>query len=407
MALFNYVARDSERNAVTGDVEGRGLDEVAALLFDRGLTPITIVERRTRSRSALSLSERLFSKPQLVDLVFFCRQMYSITKAGVPLDRGVQTLAESMRNPVLRRVLLLVRRKIEQGRALSETLAEHRGVFPPLMINMIRVGEQTGRLDTVFQELQRNLELEQLTQRQVKTALRYPGMVIGAIAIALVIVNLFVIPTFARVFANFNAELPLITRMLISSSDWMRAWWPHAFAVLAALAVAVRTWLKTPGGAELWGRWSLRIPLIGPILLKAMMARFSRTLAMCLRAGVALDSALQTVAGVSANRHFVLRIMTMRERISQGKSLTSAARGSELFTPLVMQMITTGEEAGRLDEMLDEAADFYEREVAYDVTTLGVYIEPVLLIIVSAMVLTLALGIFLPMWDMAAVALRR
>ena len=407
MALFSYVARDPERNAVTGEVESRGLDEVADLLFDRGLTPIKIVERRSRIRNTLSLSERLFGQPQLVDLVFFCRQMYSITKAGVPLHRGVQTLAESIRNPVLRRVLLVVRRKIEEGRTLSETLAEHRGVFPPLMINMIRVGEQTGRLDTVFNELQRNLELEQFTQRQVKTALRYPGMVISAIGIALVIVNLFVIPAFSRVFANFHAQLPLITRMLIASSELMRAWWPHALVALLAIAAGVRAWLKTPGGAELWGRWSLSIPLFGPILLKSMMARFSRTLAMCLRAGVALDSALQTVAGVSSNRHFATRMMTMRERISQGKSLTFAARGSSFFTPLVMQMITTGEETGRLDEMLDEAADFYEREVAYDVKTLGDYIEPVLLIIVSAMVLTLALGIFLPMWDMAEVALHR
>ncbi|NJN52489.1 MAG: type II secretion system F family protein, partial [Gammaproteobacteria bacterium] len=152
---------------------------------------------------------------------------------------------------------------------------------------------------------------------------------------------------------------------------------------------------------------SLRIPLFGAILLKATMARFSRTLAMCLRAGVALDQALQTVGGVSSNRYFALQVASMRDRIAQGKSLTHAARGTEFFTPLVMQMIMTGEETGRLDEMLDEAADFYEREVAYDVKTMGDYIEPVLLLIVSAMVLTLALGIFLPMWDMAEVALKR
>jgi len=407
MGLFNYVARDQQRNSVSGEIEGRGLSEVAELLFDRGLTPIRIVERRARKRSGLSLHERLLGRPQLVDHVFFCRQMYSITKAGMPLNRGVRTLMESIRNPVLRHALGDVRRKIEEGRALSETMASHRDVFPPLMINMIRVGEQTGRLDRVFDELQRNLELEQVMQRQVKAALRYPGMVIAAIGIALVIVNLFVVPAFARVFANFGAELPLATRMLIASSEWTRAWWPHALASLVALVFGTRSYLKTPRGAELWGRWSLRIPLFGEILLKATMARFSRTLSMCLRAGVALDQALQTVAGVSSNRYFALQVAAMRDRISQGKSLTVAARGTDLFPPLVMQMIVTGEETGRLDEMLDEAADFYEREVAYDVKTLGDYIEPVLLIIVSAMVLTLALGIFLPMWDMAEVAMRR
>lgn len=407
MVNYSYLARDQQRNAVSGEIEAHGTGEVADLLIDRGLTPIRIVERRARSRAVLNLHDRFFGRPQLVDLVFFCRQMYSVTKAGVPLNRGLRTLVESMRNPVLKRVLAEVRRKIEEGRTLSETMAGHRDVFPPLMINMIRVGEQTGRLDTVFNELQRNLELEQATQRQVKTALRYPGMVVSALGIALVVVNLFVIPAFSRVFANFGAELPLVTRMLIGMSEWTREWWPATLALLAGIVIGVRAWLKTPRGAQLWGRWSLRIPLFGPILLKATMARFSRTLAMCLRAGIPLDQALQTVGGVSSNRHFALQVASMRDCIAQGKSLTLAARGTEFFTPLVMQMITTGEETGRLDEMLDEAADFYEREVAYDVKMMGDYLEPVLLLIVSAMVLTLALGIFLPMWEMAEVALRR
>ncbi len=405
MGLFSYHARDEDRNAISGEIEGRGSSEVADMLFERGLTPVRIVERRARNRSAPRFQDRFFNRPQLVDHVFFCRQMYSITKAGVPLHRGLRTLIDSIRNPLLKRALGEVRRKVEEGRTLSETMSAHRSVFPPLMINMIRVGEQTGRLDQVFHELQRNLEMEQVTERQVKAALRYPGLVVAAISIALVIVNLFVIPAFERVFANFHAELPLVTRGLIAMSAWMRAYWPHALAGIAGIMIAIRSWLRTPRGALAWGRWSLRIPLFGPILLKSTMARFSRTLAMCLRSGVALDQALQTVAGVSANRHFSTRIGAMRERIAQGKSLTNAARGTDFFTPLVMQMIMTGEETGRLDEMLDEAADFYEREVAYDVKTLGDYIEPVLLVIVSGMVLTLALGIFLPMWDMARVAM--
>jgi MSHA biogenesis protein MshG len=405
MANFSYLARDANRNAVTGELEGRGSAEVADILVERGLTPVRIVARRARAHGGPSWQDR-FNRPQLVDHVFFCRQMYSITKAGIPLHRGLRSLAESIKNPVLKRALAEVRRKVEEGRTLSETLAAHRGVFPPLMINMIRVGEQTGRLDSVFHELQRNLEMEQTTERQVKTALRYPGFVVAAIVIAIVIVNLFVIPTFARMFANFGAELPLVTRALIGMSEWMQAAWPYLLAGAVGAWLGLRAWLATPQGAESWGRWSLRIPLFGPILLKATMSRFSRTLSMCLRAGVALDQALGTVAGVSGNRHFARQVAAMRDRIAQGKSLTFAARGSDFFPPLVMQMIATGEETGRLDEMLDEAADFYEREVAYDVKTLGDYVEPILLVVVSAMVLTLALGIFLPMWDMARVALR-
>ncbi len=405
MGNFSYFARDANQNAVTGELEGRASGDVADLLHERGLTPIRISARRARARMDGGWQDRYLNRPGLVDHVFFCRQMYSITKAGIPLHRGLRTLVDSMRNPVLRRALDEARRKVEEGRTLSETMASRRNVFPPLMINMIRVGEQTGRLDTVFHELQRNLEMEQVTERQVKAALRYPSFVVAAISIALVIVNLFVIPAFARVFASFHAELPLVTRVLLGMSRWMQAWWPYLIVGVVAAVIGVRAWLATPGGADFWGRWSLRIPLFGAIILKATMSRFARTLAMCLRAGVALDQALGTVAGVSNNRYFARQVAAMRERIAQGKSLSFAARGTNFFPPLVMQMISTGEETGRLDEMLDEAADFYEREVAYDVKTLGDFIEPVLLVIVSGMVLTLALGIFLPMWDMARVAL--
>jgi MSHA biogenesis protein MshG len=406
MGNFAYVARDRQRNSVSGEIEGRGSGEVADILIERGLIPLRITERRARNRSVASLQDRLFNRPTLVDQVFFCRQMYSITKAGIPLHRGLQTLVESMRNPMMRRALGEMRRKVEEGRALSETMATLRDVFPPLMINMVRMGEQTGQLDRVFAELQRNLELEQTTQRQVKTAMRYPVMVISAIGIALVVVNMFVIPSFARIFANFHAELPLITRGLIGMSDWMRAWWMYAAGAIILAILAFNRWKRSPRGAETWGRLSLRIPLFGPIMLKATMARFARTLSMCLRSGIALDQALTTVAGISNNRHFTLQMAAMKDRIAQGRSLTLAARGTQFFTSLVMQMIMTGEETGRLDEMLDEAAEFYEREVTYDVKLLADYIEPVLLIVVSAMVLTLALGIFLPMWDMARVALR-
>jgi MSHA biogenesis protein MshG len=281
----------------------------------------------------------------------------------------------------------------------------HRKIFPALMVNLVRVGESTGRLDQAFAELQRNLELEHETRRRMKAAVRYPILVVVALMIALAIVTLFVIPVFAGVFANFGAELPWMTRVLMATSEWALSWWPFAAVTIMAIALAARSWLRTDRGAELWGRWSLGIPLFGQILLKATLARFARTLAMCMRSGIVLDQGVQAVAAASNNRHFALRLSAMRERIAQGESLTSAARHAALFTPLVMQMITTGEETGRLDEMLDECAGFYEREVDYDVGMLGEYVEPALLVIVSGLVLMLALGIFLPMWDLASVAL--
>lgn len=407
MTVFAYTARDRQRNAVRGEVEGRGRDEVAGHLLDRGLTPITIVERRAPVERFAALRRRLAGKPQLVDLIFFCRQMYSICKGGLALNRGVRTLAQSMRNPRLKAALSDMRRQLEEGRAMSETMRVHGEIFPPLMVNLVRVGEHTGRLDQAFAELRRNLELELETRRRIKAAMRYPILVVAALAIAIAVVTLFVIPVFAGVFQGFGAELPWMTRVLLGTSEWALKWWPLALAGMVGGSIAARSFLRTDFGAELWGRWSLSIPLFGPVLLKATLARFCRTLAMCMRAGVVLDQAVSAVAAASNNRHFALRLAAMRERIAQGESLTASARRAELFTPLVMQMITTGEETGRLDEMLDEAGAFYEREVDYDVAMLGEYVEPVLLIFVSALVLMLALGIFLPMWDLASVALSR
>jgi MSHA biogenesis protein MshG len=407
MPTFLYQARDQHRNQVSGDLEARAVGEVADMLLDRGLTPIKIEERRTPIKAWGSLQQLMAGRPQAVDLIFFCRQMYSITKAGVPIHRGVRTLTESMRHPLLRAALVDIRRKLEEGRALSDAMTGHKGIFPSLMVNVIRVGEHTGRLDQAFSELQRNLELEQATRRQMKTAFRYPIMVLAAIIVAVGVVNLLVVPTFARVFASLEVDLPIFTRILIASSEWTVNWWPYCVAGGIAIWLGVRNYLKQPKGAELWGRWSLRVPLLGPIVMRATLARFARTLAMCLRAGVAMDQAIRVVAAASSNRHIALRLGEMRDRIAKGESLSAASRRADIFTPLVLQMIMTGEETGRIDEMLDEAADFYEREVSYDVKMLGDYIEPVLIAFVSGLVLCLALGIFLPMWDLAGAVLRR
>ena len=407
MKSYVYTARDRQQKLTRGEVEGRNPQEVAAYLFKQSLTPISISERRAVVERFAALRRRLAGAPQLVDLIFFCHQMYSICKGGVALHRGIRSLAHSVRNPQLHKVLVDMRRQLDEGRPLSDAMRSQQGIFSRLMINLVRVGETTGRLDQAFAELKRNLELEHETRRRLKAAVRYPVLVITAIVLAIAVVMVFVVPAFAGVFASFGAELPWMTRVLITSSEWTLTWWPFLLGAVLLAILAVRSFLKTDYGAELWGRWSFKIPLLGEILLKVTLARFSRTMAMCLRAGIAIDQAVGAVAAASANRHFAVRLTGMRERIAQGESLTAAARYAALFTPLAMQMISTGEETGRLDEMLDEAGDFYEREVDYDVAMLGEYMEPLLLVVVSALVLMLALGIFLPMWDLAAVALRR
>ena len=407
MARFEYVARDNRRARVSGEIECRERGDVADQLLSRGLTPVQILELPEPVRWLESLRRLSDGALRPEDLVFFCRQMYSVTKGGVPIHQGMKAIADTTRHRLLRDALRDCRRQLEEGRALSDAMAAHSDVFGALLVNLVRVGEETGRLEQAFHELQRNLDSEQTMRRHMSQALRYPLMVLAALALAFGAVNLLVVPAFARVFANFNAELPWMTRALMWSSDWMVAWWPVLLGGTAVAVLATRAHLRTDAGKLAWGRWSLRLPLIGPLRLKATLSRFARALSMCARSGIVMDQALRMVAVASDNRFFASRLAQMREGVAGGESLTSAARRSEMFTPLVMQMLAIGEESGQLEDMLDEVGDFYEREVDYGVRKLGDYIEPVLLIAASGLVLMLALGIFLPMWDLARVALAR
>ncbi|WP_070989577.1 type II secretion system F family protein [Halofilum ochraceum] len=404
MPRFEYTARDRSGSRVTGAVEAGSVDAVAGQLFDQGITPIDI-QQRARSRGP-GLRRRLgMDQPSRDDIVMFSRQMYTLTRSGVPLIRGLTQLAESTRNPVLRETIRTVMADLESGRELSGSLARHPRVFSPLYVAMIRVGEDSGRLEESFERLTRYLERERDTVRQIKQAVRYPTIVVAAIAIAIFILMTYVIPVFADVFERFDAQLPLMTRVLIAVSNFFAAYW---WAILIAIGGAwygLKLWRRTENGALRWDRGKLKTPIIGDILLRATLARFARAFSMSQRSGVPILQAMNVTAAAVDNVWISRKVLGMREGIERGESLSRTAQRTEVFTPLVIQMISVGEESGRLDEMIDEVADFYEREVDYDVQNLGSLVEPILTIGVAILVFLLALGIFLPMWDLGAVQL--
>ncbi|MDH5396409.1 MAG: type II secretion system F family protein, partial [Gammaproteobacteria bacterium] len=264
--------------------------------------------------------------------------------------------------------------------------------------------ENTGNLDEVFLQISTYLERERNTRNQIKAALRYPAFVITAITIAMIIINMFVIPTFAKVFAGFKAELPLPTRILLGISDFTVNYWYFILAVLLMSLYALRRYIKTEKGHWQWDRFITRIPIIGSIVLRATLARFARSFSMSLRAGVPLVTGLALVSRAVDNVFIGGHIADMRNGVERGDSLTRTAASTNMFTPLIIQMLTVGEETGNVDDMLEEVADFYDREVDYDVKNLTSAIEPILIVFIGAMVLVLALGVFLPMWDLASVA---
>ncbi len=398
---FFYKARNTRGELITGELDAASADGAAAQLLNLGVTPVVLEEKDDAESPLKVLLEKLGArKVSTPELIMLCRQMYTITKAGIPLIRGVKGLAASINHPQLRLTLTEVASELEAGMGLSVALSHHPDIFNTLFINIVHVGENSGRLDEAFLQLSEYLERDWETNKRIKAALRYPTFVIAAISLAMVVINIKVIPAFANMFSKFGAQLPLPTRILIGTSNVFVHYWPYMFAVVAALFFGWREYLKTNNGQRFWGQKKLALPIVGDILERGAMARYSRSFALMLKSGVPLPTALELCSRVIDNLYLGEKIRAIRNGIERGDSLLRTHTGSGMFTPLVLQMIAVGEESGQVDQLLAEVASYYEREVDYDVDSLGAKIEPILIVIMAAFVLILALGIFLPMWSM-------
>lgn len=406
MNSYAWRGRNGSGELIAGVIDAENEASVADQLLGSGVTPVAIDARGTSlSAPKQDWWTALRSPPvTLEDLLLFSRQMYTLQRAGVPILRALAGLQASTAKATLIALLTDLRAGLDQGRELAVQMARHPRIFDSFYVAMIRVGEMTGRLTEVFQRLAEHLEFELDVRARVKQALRYPTMVVGAIGIALVVINLFVLPTFAQVFAGFKAELPLMTRVLLGFSGWMVAWWPLLAAAAVGAVWALRAWLATPEGRYRWDRWKLRLPIAGPIVLKATLARFARSFALASGSGVPITQAMTVVAQTVDNAFIGRRIEQMRDGIERGESLSRCAAATGVFTPVVLQMIAVGEETGELDTLLVEIASMYERETDYAIKGLSAAIEPVLLGIIGTLVLMLALGVFLPLWNLGQAA---
>ncbi|HHQ4702783.1 TPA: MSHA fimbrial biogenesis protein MshG [Aeromonas hydrophila] len=399
MSSFAYKGRDSQGNAVSGVVDAATEMAAAEQLMRRGVMPTELKPGKAKA-AALDWSLLLERGVRLDELVVFSRQMYALTRAGIPILRAIAGLEESAHSKPLKRALHALGEDLGNGRPLSSSMQAHPRVFSSLFVAIIHVGENTGQLEEAFLQLANYFELELETRKRIKTAMRYPSFVLIAIGIAMVILNIMVIPVFAGMFAKFGVELPLATRILLATSHFFVHYWWVMLGVLLAMVFGWRRWVSTVKGKLTWHRWQLKLPIVGTIIERSLLARFARSFSMMLKAGVPLNTALSLVADAVDNAWMAGRIRDMRAGIERGESLLRSAGSSGLFTPLVMQMIAVGEETGQVDDLLHEAAEYYEREVDYDLKSLTARIEPILIGIVAVMVLILALGIFTPMWDM-------
>ncbi len=405
MPFFSYKVRDVDGNLLEGHAEAFSAEVLAGQFQASHAIPISIVETKENQNLDISkyLKLRRKTKVSLDDLILFCRQMYTLNSSGVPLVRALRGLVETARNPTLGEALAQVVADLESGMELSGAFSRHPQTFPALLCRMVQVGEVTGNLDEVFLQLAIYFEREKETINQVKSALRYPTFVIVAIFGAVIFISLFVIPAFEKVFASAGADLPLATRILLSLSSFMQNYWYVLLVLFILLVVLVKRTLQLDRGRYLWDRSKLKIPLVGNIILRSTLVRFSRGFNMSYTAGVPLSQALGFTARAVNNSYVGEKIEMIRNGIERGDTLTRSATQTGIFTPLVLQMLAVGEESGSLDTMLADVAEFYEREVDYDLKNLSAAIEPIMIVIIGGMVLVLALGVFLPMWNLASI----
>lgn len=404
MASFNYTGRNGKGSQVKDSIDAASVDIAAEKLFKQGITPISIVAAKKGNDAASIDVFELFnnSRVSLEELILFCRQMYAFMRSGVPILRAINGMVESASSAALKKALTDIGKQLEGGYSFSSALNNYPKIFDNFFVSLVHVGENTGQLDQSFFKLSSYLERELDTRKRIKTALRYPSMVLIAISAAIVILNIFVIPTFADMFASLGAELPPMTKFLIASSNLFINYWHYMLLGIFVILMMIKESLKTKKGRYQWDRRKLKMPIIGSIIERSILARFSHSLAIVLKAGVPMTTGLTLAAEAVDNSYMQENISAMRQGIESGDSLLRSAVASALFTPLVLQMVAVGEETGRVDELLTEVGDYYEREVDYDLVTLTAKIEPLLLVVVAAMVLVLALGIFTPMWDMAS-----
>jgi MSHA biogenesis protein MshG len=407
MPQFAYYGRDQKNQPVRGQLEAATTANVVDMLAQTGITPVSI-EPVVEVKDAGEVLGGWMGKQKvtLVDLMMFTRQMYTLTRAGVPIMRALSGLEQSTQQPGLKKLFHELVQSLDSGLELSQALARRDDVFDSFYVSMVRVGETAGRLEEVFDGLYNHLEFQRYMREQVKSAVRYPSFVVAAMIGAIAIINIVVIPAFAKVFANLGAELPLMTRILLGTSQFTLTWWPAILAGAALCFISFRMWVGTELGRLAWDRTKLRMPIFGELMRKGVLSQATKSMALVFRSGVPVVQGLTLTAALVENRHVGLALANMRSQVERGESLLAACQRAGIFTPLVLQMVMVGEESGTLGEMLDEIGSMYQRDMEHGLKSLSQQIEPILIVTLGAMVLVLALGVFLPMWDLGKAAIK-
>jgi type II secretory pathway component PulF len=401
MPTFAYKARDERGLLVQGNIEAATQRDAMTQLDAMGYIPVSAKEAGSKNTTSIDDYLLRFQRIKHDDLIFFTRQFQTVVRAGIPIVGGLRALETQTTNQRLRKAIGNVAQAIDKGSSLSEAFAGQKGVFSEIYVSMIQSGETSGNLEDVLERLSGLLEFQMRTKETIKAAMRYPIFVVSTLVIAFIVLINLVVPKFAPMFKNSKVALPVPTQILLLINDIFQKYTMITMMVLAGLVVGFIVYNRTATGKYTIDVLKLKTPLIGDIILKTCMSRFAFTLENLVSSGIPIIRTLNIVSRTVGNEYVSRKVLDISASIEKGKGISRPLKDAKIFPPLVIHLISTGEETGSLEEMLKEISRHYDREVTYTVNRLAAYIEPLLTVGLAGMVLFLALAIFMPWWEMA------
>jgi type IV pilus assembly protein PilC len=396
MPVFEYTARNLKGDLVKDQIDLPSKDDVVAHLRKNRLVVVQV----RQAAGAVSLGGMFKPGIKTRDVVIFTRQFATMINSGLPLVQALDILAQQTENKALADVTRSVVYDVESGQTLADALRKHPKAFTDLYVNMVAAGEAGGILDTILQRLAQFLEKNDAIVRKVKGAMIYPAVIFSVAGIAVSVLLIFVIPTFQNMFASVNLELPLPTRIVIGMSNILKHYWWAIGALVGFIVFSINRYYKTPGGRLNIDKLLLKAPVLGDLLRKSAVSRFTRTLGTLISSGVSILDGLEITARTAGNMVIHNAVMESRASIAGGDTISAPLAKSKVFPPMVISMIAVGEQTGGLDEMLSKIADFYDEEVDAAVSALLSLMEPIMIVVLGVIVGGMVVAMYLPIFDM-------
>ncbi len=396
--IFLWQGTNKQGRKVKGEQPGQSINTVRAELRRQGITPIKVKKKP----KDLFGSRKPKIKPS--DIAVFSRMLATMMSSGVPLMQSMQIIGDGHENASMQEMILSIKADVESGTTLAESLAKFPLHFDDLFVSLVHAGEQSGTLESLLHEIATYKEKTEALKAKIKKALVYPASILVVAFVVTAILMIFVIPQFEALFTGFGADLPALTKMVINLSQFFQQYWWLVFgSIIGAIVALLEAKKRSRKVQHFLDRLLLKIPVIGVILEKGAIARFTRTLSTMFKAGVPLVEAMQSVSGATGNIVFSEATLVIKDDVSTGTQLNAAMRSSELFPNMVLQMVAIGEESGALDSMLAKVADFYEQEVDDAVDNMTALMEPLIMVVLGGLIGTLVIAMYLPIFKLGAV----